>query len=99
MEKIILDDGIRKIVDIGIKNAYGKKCYISTFLGEFSGCIAKNREYSKRKKYLESVGALKVMPQKYLDVIDFDLKAINKMKKYIDIPEYYIESKWNVFES
>ena len=99
MEKIIFDDGAGKqIIDIGIEDYFGNKCYITIFDGNFTGCIAKNKEYNKRKKYLESIGCRNVIPQKYLEVIDFNKENINKIKKYIDVPLYYTEEKWSIWE-
>jgi len=97
MEKIIYNDGCKQIIDIGITDYWNKKCYITMFDGNFTGCIAENKEYKKRKKYLESIGCRNVVPQKYLEVIDFNKNIIDKIKKYINVSLYYTEEKWSVW--
>ena len=95
--KTIYDDGAGKqIFDCGITDYWGNKCYATMFLDKFSGCIAKNKNYKKEKKQLESIGANFVIPQSWLEVINFKPEMINKMKKYFNIPDFYISNKWEI---
>ncbi|HEY5588863.1 MAG TPA: hypothetical protein VIK86_07910 [Candidatus Paceibacterota bacterium] len=94
--KIIQDDGIKAIYDIGITDAYGHKCYIGTFLNQFCGCITiDNRYYNKRKNRLEKLGLKHVIPQKYFDIIDLTEATICKIKKHFIVSDTWLQ-KWNI---
>jgi hypothetical protein len=54
--KIIYDDGCKQIVDCGLTDYWGKKCYAAIMLDKFVGCLARNKDYRKEKKALEKCG-------------------------------------------
>jgi hypothetical protein len=97
--KIIQDDGAGKtIVDIGLRDYWGKRTFISTFDGKFQACIAKNPYFKAEQKRLASIGAQCVVPQKWLEVIDFKPEAIQLIQKYFDVSSEYLNEKFSIWE-
>ena len=94
--KIIYDDGCKQIIDCGLTDYWGKKCYVAIVLDKFAGCLARNNHYRKEKKALEKCGVKDVIPQTWLKVIDFNPKMVNKMKKLFNVSDDYINYYFQV---
>jgi hypothetical protein len=100
MLKVIQDDGAGKqIVDIGLKDYWGNKTFVSVFDGKFQACIAKNPDYKTDKKKLESIGAIFVVPQKWLEVIDFKPEAVQLIQKHFNVSSEYLNQKFSIWNS
>lgn len=96
--KIIYDDGCKQIIDCGLTDYWGRKCYVAIVLDKFAGCLARNNHYRKEKKALEKCGANYVIPQTWLKVIDFNPKMVNKMKKLFNVSDDYINYYFQVWQ-
>ena len=96
--KIIYDDGCKQIIDCGLTDYWGRKCYVAIVLDKFAGCLARNNHYRKEKKALEKCGAKYVIPQTWLKVIDFNPKMVNKMKKLFNVSDDYINYYFQVWQ-
>jgi hypothetical protein len=95
--KTIYDDGYKQIVDCGLTDYWGRKCYVAIVLDQFAGCLARNRNYKKEKKALEKCGARFVIPQIWLKVIDFNPKMITKIKKLFNVSDDFIKYHFQVW--
>jgi len=95
--KIIYDDGCKQIIDCGLTDYWGKKCYASIILGKFAGCLSQNKHYRKEKKALEKCGACFTIPQKWLRVINFTPYMVAKIKKLFNVSDDYINYYFQVW--
>lgn len=100
MYKVIQGDPESKaIVDIGLCDYFGNKVYISVLLGKYQACIAKNSHYKQEQNRLKRIGASMVIPQKWLEVIDFKPEAIYLIRKYFNVSEEYLKEKLSIWNS
>jgi len=100
MYKVIQGDPESKaIVDIGLRDYFGNKAYISVLLGKYQACIAKNSHYKQEQNRLKSAGAHYVAVQKWLEVIDFKPEVIQLIRKYFNVPEEYLMEKLSIWNS
>ena len=96
--KVIYDDGCKQIIDCGLTDYWGHKCYAAIDLNQFAGCIARNKDYRKEKRALEKWGAKYVIPQTWLKVIDFNPKMIAKIKKLFNVSDDFIKYHFQMWQ-